>query len=58
MSEFNEDQRAMRELSRIAHLYLQRGELKKAEEVLALVEGIQRRLQREHDSRIDIRETG
>jgi hypothetical protein len=47
MSDHTEDQRAMRELKRIAHLYTVRGEHKKAEDVLALVRDIERRLRRE-----------
>ncbi|MGH7194687.1 MAG: hypothetical protein ACREJM_14305 [Candidatus Saccharimonadales bacterium] len=57
MSEFNEDQRALKELSRIAHLYILRGELERAAQVLALVEDIQNSLRRQKDIRIS-EETG
>jgi hypothetical protein len=45
----DEDEQAVQELTHIANLYMRRGDLEKAEEVMSLVQDILRRKNRERN---------
>jgi hypothetical protein len=48
MSRDSDDERAVRELSRMARVYSQRGMVSKADEIMVLIEAIRQRLRQEN----------